>query len=209
MKNYPKKSLVMALAAGAFCLAGCGGASSTEAKVGGQPASGTVKIKGAGSTFAYLAYQKWFDAFKKDRQTEAVVYEPTSSADGIKQLQAGTVDFAATEIPLTDEEVAKFKVKPMHIPALMGAIVPIYNVAGVDKQLNFTAKALADIFSGKIRKWNDPELTKANPDVTLPGESIAVVHRNDGSGTTYALTDFLSKTSPDWKKNFGKTATVK
>ena len=209
MKNFPKKSFVLVLAAGILSLTGCGGSAATENKAASQPAAGPVKIKGAGSTFALLAYEKWFAEFKKDRQTEEVVYQPTGSAEGIKELEAGTVDFAATEIPLTDEEVAKFKVKPMHIPALMGAVVPIYNVAGLDTELKFTPKALAGIFSGKIRKWNDPEMMKANSGVALPAESIAVVHRTDGSGTTYALTDFLSKTSPDWKKSFGKAATVK
>ena len=209
MKNFHEKSFVLALAASVLSLSGCGGTSASTKQGASQAAGGPVKLKGAGSTFAYLAYEKWFDAFKKDRQTEEVVYQPTGSADGIKQLEAGTVDFAGTDVPLTDDELAKFKVKPMHIPALMGAIVPIYNVAGVDTELKFTAKALAGIFSGKIKKWNDPELVKANEGVTLPAESIAVVHRADGSGTTYALTDFLSRTNPDWKNKFGKSATVK
>ncbi len=209
MKSIHEKYFVLAMAAGVLSLTGCGG-TVAPAKEGSSPAvAGPVRLKGAGSTFAYLAYEKWFDAFKKDRQNEEVVYQPAGSVEGIKQLEAGTVDFAGTEVPLTDDEVAKFKVKPMHIPALMGAIVPIYNVTGLETELKFTAKALAGIFSGKIKKWNDAELVKANAGVTLPSESIVVVHRGDGSGTTYAFTDFLSRTSADWKKNFGKSASVK
>ncbi len=209
VKYFHRKSFVLALAASVLSLSGCGGTAAPEKQAASQPVAGPVRLKGAGSTFAYLAYEKWFAEFKKRGQNAEVVYQPTGSADGIKQLEAGTVDFAGTEVPLTDEEVARFKVKPMHIPALMGAIVPIYNVTGVDTELKFTAKALAGIFSGKIKKWNDPELVKANSGATLPAESIVVVHRTDGSGTTYALTDFLSRTNADWKKNFGKSATVK
>lgn len=209
VKTFYQKSFVLALAATVLSLSGCGGTAAPEKKVASESVTGRVGLKGAGSSFAYLAYAKWFDAFKKSEPNADVMYQPVGSVDGIKQLEAGTVDFAGTEVPLTDEEVAKFKVKPMHIPALMGAIVPIYNVTGVDTELNFTAKALAGIFSGKIKKWNDPELVKANAGITLPAESIVVVHRTDGSGTTYALTDFLSRTNADWKKNFGKHATVK
>ncbi len=209
VKAFHKKSFVVALTAGVLGLSSCGGGAAREKQAATPAAGGTVRLKGAGSTFAYLAYEKWFEAFKRERQTEEVAYQATGSAEGVKQLAAGTVDFAGTEVPLTDEEVAKFKVKPIHIPALMGAIVPVYNVSGVDAELKFTAKALAGIFSGKIKKWNDAELVNANAGVTLPAESIVVIHRTDGSGTTYAFTDFLSKTNADWKKNFGKSATVK
>jgi phosphate transport system substrate-binding protein len=183
-------------------LVGCGGGAN-------EAPSGPVQLKGAGATFPYVAYAKWFEEFKKADKNVDITYQQTGSEDGVKQYQAGTVDFAGTDIPLTDDEIAKSKVKPIHVPTLIGAVVPIYNIAGVSAPLNFTGEALAGILSGKIKRWNDPALTSVNPGVALPAAPIVVVHRADGSGTTYTLTDYLSKVSPEWKKSFGAAASVK
>jgi len=183
-------------------LGGCDGGKARET-------SGPVVLKGAGATAPYLAYAKWIADFKKDVPTVDVQYRPTGSGDGIQQLEAGSVDFAASDIPLDDSEMKKMKVKPFHFPTLIGAIVPVYNLPGLSKDLQFTGDALAGIFSGKIKTWNDPILVKANPDVTLPTKPIALVHRSDASGSTYALTEYLGQVSPVWKQNIGRGATVK
>src|SRR5262245_28313463 len=159
--------------------AGCGSDSSSKA-----PASGPVTLKGAGATAPYLAYSKWLEEFRKSDPNIDLQYKATGSGDGIRQLQEGTVDFAASDIPLTDEEIAKLKVKPLHFPTLVGAIVPIYNVAQAG-DLQFDGETLADIFSGKIKSWNDPAIIRSNPKASLPGARIGVIHRSDGSGSTY------------------------
>ena len=131
-------------------------------------------------------------------------YQSIGSGGGIRQLQAGTVDFGASDGPMTDEQLAESKFKILHFPTVLGAVVPTYNIPGVTADLNFTQKALAGIYLGTITKWNDPEIAKANPGVSLPGNDIVVVHRSDGSGTSYIWTDFLSKVSDDWKSKVGK-----
>jgi phosphate transport system substrate-binding protein len=167
---------------------------------------GPTPLKGAGATAPNIVYSRWVEAFKKADNTVDLSYEATGSGDGIAKLEAGTVDFAATDIPLTDMELQKFKVKMLHFPTLTGAIVPVYNLA-VKKQLQFSADTLAGILTGKIKTWNDPALAKENAGVALPKDAIVVVHRSDASGSTYALTDFLTQASPLWK-DIGKGATV-
>src|SRR6202040_684960 len=135
-------------------------------------------------------------------------YQSIGSGGGIRQLLAGTVDFGASDGPMSDDQLKEAKFKILHFPTVLGAVIPIYNVAGVSGELNFTQKALAGIFLGTITKWNDPELTKANPGVNLPSADIVVVHRSDGSGTTYIWTDFLSKVSDEWKNKVGKGTSV-
>jgi phosphate transport system substrate-binding protein len=170
--------------------------------------SGTVLLNAAGATFPYPIYSKWFDVYHTAHPNTQINYQSIGSGGGIRQLQAGTVDFGASDGPMSDEQLAQSKFKILHFPTVLGADVPSYNIAGVGGELNFTQKALAGIFLGTITKWNDPELTKANPGVNLPSADIVVVHRSDGSGTTYIWTDFLSKVSDEWKNKVGKGTSV-
>jgi phosphate transport system substrate-binding protein len=165
-------------------------------------------INGAGATFPYPIYAKWFDEFHKINPKAQINYQSQGSGAGIRQLQAGTVDFGASDSPMTDEQISKAGTKVIHFPTVLGAVVPAYNVAGVKQELNFTAEALAGIFLGKISRWNDPELARANPGVALPANGIVVVHRSDGSGTTFVWTDYLSKASAAWKSAVGAGTAV-
>jgi phosphate transport system substrate-binding protein len=170
--------------------------------------SGTILLNAAGATFPYPIYSKWFDVYHTAHPNTQINYQSIGSGGGIRQLQAGTVDFGASDGPMSDEQLAQSKFKVLHFPTVLGADVPSYNIAGVSGELNFTQKALAGIFLGTITMWNDPELTKANPGVNLPNAEIVVVHRSDGSGTTYIWTDFLSKVSDEWKNKVGKGTSV-
>jgi len=152
-------------------------------------------------------YSKWFDEYHKKNANLQINYQSIGSGGGIRQLLAGTVDFGASDGPMSDEQLAQAKFKILHFPTVLGAVVPTYNIAGVTGELNFTQKALAGIYLGAITKWNDPEITKANPSVKLPADDIVVVHRSDGSGTSYIWTDFLAKISPEWLSKVGKAAT--
>src|ERR1700675_1486972 len=167
----------------------------------------TVLLNAAGATFPYPIYSKWFDVYHNAHSNIQINYQSIGSGGGIRQLQAGTVDFGASDGPMTDEQPAQTKIKILHFPTVLGADVPSYNIAGVTGELNFTQKALAGIYLGTITKWNDPEIAKANPGVNLPNADIVVVHRSDGSGTTYIWTDFLAKVSDEWKNKVGKAAT--
>jgi phosphate transport system substrate-binding protein len=169
--------------------------------------AGPVTLKAAGATAPYLAYSKWVDAYKKENATVTIEYQAIGSGEGLALLKSGTVDFAASDIPLSDAELATFKTKPLHFPTLIGAIVAVYNLPGVN-ELKFSGDALAGVFSGKIKTWNDPAIAKINPGVTLPASRIVVAHRSDASGSTYAFTDYLSKVSPSWKKGVGAGGTV-
>ena len=169
---------------------------------------GTVLLNAAGATFPYPIYSKWFDVYHTAHPNIQINYQSIGSGGGIRQLQAGTVDFGASDGPMTDEQLAQSKTKVLHFPTVLGAVVPTYNVSGVSGDLNFTQKALAGIYLGQITKWNDPEIAKANPGVKLPGDDIVVVHRSDGSGTSYIFTDFLSKASSDWKAKVGTATSV-
>jgi phosphate transport system substrate-binding protein len=168
---------------------------------------GTINLNAAGATFPYPIYSKWFDVYHNAHPNIQINYQSIGSGGGIRQLQAGTVDFGASDGPMTDEQLAQSKFKILHFPTVLGAVVPTYNIAGVSAELNFTQKALAGIYLGTIAKWNDPEIAKANPGVNLPSADIVVVHRSDGSGTSYIWTDFLAKVSDDWKNKVGKAAT--
>jgi phosphate transport system substrate-binding protein len=171
-------------------------------------AEAKVLITGAGATFPYPIYGKWFEEFgKKDAEFE-INYQSIGSGGGIRQLTAGTVDFGASDVPMTDDQIKELKVKALHFPTVLGGVVPTYNVKGVTQDLKFSGEALAGIYLGKIKKWNDPELTKANPGVKLPDADIVVVHRSEGSGTTYVWTDYLSKVSPAWKSKPGTGAAI-
>ena len=171
-----------------------------------------VLINAAGATFPYPMYSKWFDQYHKMANAQ-INYASIGSGGGIAQVIAGTVDFGASDGPMTDMQMKEFQDKRgsaiLHFPTVLGAVVPTYNIPGFTGSLNFTGEALAGIYLGKITKWDDPELTKANPGVKLPGNNIVVVHRSDGSGTTYIWTDYLSKVSKEWDTSVGKSTSVK
>jgi phosphate transport system substrate-binding protein len=175
--------------------------------VAAQPA-GTILLNAAGATFPYPIYSKWFDVYHQKDPNVQINYQSIGSGGGIRQLLAGTVDFGASDGPMTDDQLKEAKFKILHFPTVLGAVIPIYNISGVSGELNFTQKALSGIYLGTITKWNDPEIAKANSGVNLPGADIVVVHRADGSGTSYIFTDFLSKASDDWKNKVGKGTSV-
>jgi phosphate transport system substrate-binding protein len=169
----------------------------------------TTTLNGAGATFPYPMYSKWFSEYNKLHPDIQFNYQSIGSGGGIRQVLAGTVDFGATDGPMTDEQMSQAKTKILHIPTVLGADVPAYNIPGVSEELKFTPELLANIFLGKIASWNDAALAKANPGVNLPNQPIIVIHRSDGSGTTYIFTDYLSKVSTDWKNQVGKGTSVK
>lgn len=175
-------------------------------------ARAALSITGAGATFPYPMYSKWFDEYHKKDANIEINYQSIGSGGGIKQITEGTVDFGASDGPMNDEQLKAFQDKHgyavLHFPTVLGADVPTYNIPGVTTELNFTPEALAGIFLGKITKWNDPAITGANKGVNLPANDIIVVHRSDGSGTTYIWTDYLSKISDEWKNKVGKGTSV-
>lgn len=173
-----------------------------------QPPDSTVLLNAAGATFPYPIYSKWFNVYHTAHPNLQINYQSIGSGGGIRQLLAGTVDFGASDGPMTDEQLAQAKIKVLHFPTVLGADVPSYNIPGLSAELNFTQKALADIYLGQITKWNDPEIANANPGVKLPNTDIVVIHRSDGSGTTYIWTDFLSKVSQQWKDKVGKGTSI-
>jgi phosphate transport system substrate-binding protein len=163
------------------------------------------KLTGAGSTFDYPIFSKWFAEYAGAHPGVSINYQSIGSGGGIKQVTAGLVDFGASDGPMTDDQLAASKIKLVHIPIVLGADVPAYNVPGV-ADIRFSGDVLADIYLGKITEWNDPRIAKDNPGVSLPGQKIIVVHRSDGSGTTYIWTDYLSKVSGNWANGPGKGA---
>jgi phosphate transport system substrate-binding protein len=173
------------------------------------PAMSQTRLNGAGATFPYPVYSKWFSDYNKARPDVQINYQSIGSGGGIRQVTQGTVDFGATDGPMTDDQLRAAKSKIVHIPTVLGAVVPAYNLPEVKQELKFTPEALAGIFLGRIRNWNDKAIADANPGANLPGREIVVVHRSDGSGTTFVWTDYLSKVSPDWKSQVGKGTSVK
>ena len=155
-------------------------------------------------------YSKWFNEYHKAHPDVEINYQSIGSGGGIRQVLAGTVDFGASDGPMTDEQLSQYKAgKLFHIPTVLGAVVPAYNVPGVNAELKFPPDVLAGIYLGRITKWNDAALVKTNPGVNLPNQDIIVIHRSDGSGTTYIFTDYLSKVSSDWATGVGKNTSVK
>jgi phosphate transport system substrate-binding protein len=198
----------MTLGAVAILSSACGGG---ERPAGDGAAVGAAKvgqINGAGATFPYPIYSKWFDEYHKLRPDVSINYQSIGSGGGIRQITNETVAFGATDGPMTDEQLKAAPGPILHFPTVLGADVPIYNIPGVDAELKFSGPALADIFLGKITKWNDPALAKLNPGVQLPATDITVAHRSDGSGTTYIWVDYLSKVSPEWKSKVGVSTSV-
>lgn len=168
-----------------------------------------TKLNGAGATFPYPMYSKWFDEYHKIHPDIEINYQSIGSGGGIRQVTSGTVDFGASDGPMTDQQMAESKIKILHVPTVLGADVPAYNIPGVNAELKFTPEVLAGIFLGKIGKWNDKAITSANPGINFPDLNITVIHRSDGSGTTYVWTDYLSKISPEWQSSVGKGTSVK
>jgi len=175
-------------------------------------AKGQVRLNGAGSTFAYPLYTQWASAFGKVRPDVAIDYESIGSSGGINLVSDGRMDFGATDGPMTDAQLDAFtrqrNSKAIHVPTALGADVAAYNLPGINVELKFTPQVLAGIFLGSISKWNDPMLAAANPGVALPNVGIEVVHRSDGSGTTYVWTDYLSKVSEEWRTKVGRGTSV-
>lgn len=159
----------------------------------------SIQLTGAGATFPYPIYSKWFSEYAAKTGVQ-INYQSIGSGGGIRQLTEGTVDFGASDAPMTDEEMSKLKVPVIHVPTVLGAVVMTYNIPEVTKPLRLTGDEIADIYLGKITKWNDPRLAASNPGVKLPSQDILVVHRSDGSGTTYIFSDYLSSVSPTWKQ---------
>ena len=200
--KYLKSLAVLGLSS-ALILSSCG---SGGDKSGNDSAAGKTQtvseILGAGATFPYPLYSKMFDEYNKKTNIK-INYQSIGSGGGIKQLQAKTVDFGASDAPMSDDDLSKSPAAIMHIPTCLGAVVVTYNIDGAPK-LKFSPEVLADIFLGKIKKWNDAKIKADNPDVKLPSMDITVVHRSDGSGTTYVFSDYLSKVSPDFATKPGK-----
>src|SRR5437763_2460732 len=168
-----------------------------------------TKLNAAGATFPYPIYSKWFNQYHQEHPDIEINYQSIGSGGGIRQVTAGTVDFGASDGPMSDEQLASAKVKIIHLPTVLGAVVPAYNIPGFKGELKFTPDVIAGIYLGKITSWNDPAIAKANPGVSLPNQNIIVVHRSDGSGTTYIFTDYLSKVSNEWRDSVGKNTSVK
>lgn len=171
------------------------------------PVSAQTNLNGAGATFPYPIYSKWFSEYHKAHPDAQINYQSIGSGGGIRQLAAGTVDFGASDMPVPDDKLGQFKAPVLQLPTVLGSVVPAYNLPGVT-DLKFTPEVLAGIYLGQITNWNDGKIAAANPGVNLPATQIIVVHRSDGSGTTFVWTDYLSKVSPEWKAKVGSNTSV-
>ena len=172
------------------------------------PVAAQVKLNGAGATFPNIIYQDWILTYNKAHPDVQLNYQSIGSGGGIRQFSEGTVDFGGSDAPMTDSAIAAIQGNVLHIPTVLGAITVTYNLPGVTTTLKFSPDAVADIFLGKITKWNDVRLASSNPGVTLPATDIVVVHRSDGSGTSFGFTDYLTKVSPEWSQKVGKGTSV-
>ncbi len=215
VRSFAGFRLRLALVAGITALAGlvlAGGCDREPESPGRATQAQGVTVKGSGSTFASPMYAMWFAEYPAPPDGAHFAYDPIGSAGGIKQAMKGEVDFGGTDGPMTAQQLdvfrSRFGCEILHLPMALGADVPIYNIPGTSAELNFTPDALAGIFLGKITKWNDPELTNPNPGVRLPNSDIIVIHRSDGSGTTYIWADYLSKISAEWKQKVGVGTSV-
>jgi phosphate transport system substrate-binding protein len=172
------------------------------------PLMAQVRLNGAGATFPNIIYQTWVLNYNQKFDNIEINYQSIGSGGGIRQFSDKTVDFGGTDAPMTDSAIAAIQGNVLHLPTVLGAVVLIYRLEKLTAPVKFTPDVLADIFLGKITKWNDPRLASVNPGVTLPNQDIIVVHRSDGSGTTFIFTDYLSKVSPAWAQNPGKGTSV-
>lgn len=207
MKAGKVGSMAVVLSVLAALLASaCGGGQ--PADTAAAPQGAVLVINGAGATFPYPIYSKWFDEYHKSNPQTQINYQSIGSGGGIRQVSNQTVFFGATDGPMTEEQLKAAPGALLHFPTVLGADVPVYNLPGLSAELKFTGPLLADIFLGKVKKWNDPAIAKVNAGVTLPDTDITVVHRSDGSGTTYIWVDYLSKVSPEWKEKVGVATSV-
>jgi phosphate transport system substrate-binding protein len=200
----------MAAGWAAMALACSGGDSGSKDRAGGQPAGGAAgaMLTGAGATFPNPIYTKWFDAYARETGVR-INYQSIGSGGGIRQFSQGTVDFGATDGPMTDAQIAAVKGNVRHVPTVLGAVAITYNLPSVGRtRLRFDGTTLADIFLGRITRWNDRRIAALNPGAALPAQDIIVAHRSDGSGTTYIFSDYLAKISPDWKEKVGRATSV-
>jgi phosphate transport system substrate-binding protein len=188
----------------------CGGSGSHRAQQDqpAAPSTGVVQINGAGATFPYPIYSRWLAEYHKQHPDVQINYQSIGSGGGIRQLTNQTVFFGATDGPMTDEQLKAAPGPILHVPTVLGAVVPVYNVPGTGADLKFSGPVLADIYLGKIKKWNDPAIVTLNPGATLPATDIVAVHRSDGSGTTYIFADYLSKVSSEFKRAVGVNTSV-
>jgi phosphate transport system substrate-binding protein len=206
------KLKLAAIASALAFVAGCSGGSPPPAREGATPADtagGASQINGAGATFPYPLYSKWFAEYNKLQPGVRINYQSLGSGAGIRQLLSRTVFFGATDQPMKDDQLQSAPGKILHFPTVLGAVVPIYNLPEVSQQLKFTGPLLADIVLGKVKKWNDPAIAKLNPGVKLPASDINFVHRSEGSGTTFIFADYLGKVSPEFQKTVGVDASLK
>jgi phosphate transport system substrate-binding protein len=208
MGQFPHRYIALTLAT--TLLAACGGGN-TQPVTGGNPSnsSSKIRINGAGATFPNPIYSKWFSEYNKLHPNVEINYQSIGSGGGIQQIINQTVFFGATDGPMTDDQLKSAPGAILHFPTVLGAVVPIYNISGVSQELKFTGPVLADIYLGKITKWNDPAIAQVNAGVTLPATDITVVHRSDGSGTTYIFVDYLSQVSTQFKMQVGVNTSVK
>jgi phosphate transport system substrate-binding protein len=172
------------------------------------PLTAQTKLNGAGATFPYPIYSKWFNEYHNMHSDIEINYQSIGSGGGIRQLQSGTVDFGASDMPLDDTKAKQMPTPILQLPTVIGAVVPAYDVSGLNGELKFTPEVLAGIYLGSITNWNDKAIAAANPGMKLPDKSIVVIHRSDGSGTTFVWTDYLSKVSPEWKSRVGSNTSV-
>jgi phosphate transport system substrate-binding protein len=201
--------LVLWAALAVACSGGGAPSSTASAPAAGEsPAPAPGQINGAGATFPSPLYSKWFDEYHKLHPDVRINYQPIGSGGGIRQLINQTVFFGATDSPMTDEQLKSAPGPIVHLPTVLGGVVPVYNVPGGSAELRFTGPLLADVFLGKIKKWNDPAIARENPGVKLSATDIVVVHRSDGSGTSFIFCDFLSKVSAEWKQKVGASTSV-
>jgi phosphate transport system substrate-binding protein len=208
MSSHPLRSAwLLGLALAACGRSDRGPASSADGSGAASHPAG-VALTGAGATFPNPIYSKWFDAYARETGVR-INYQSIGSGGGIRQFTEGTVDFGATDGPMTDQQIAAVQGKVLHVPTVLGAVVATYNLPALGRTaLRFDGPTLADIFLGRITQWNDQRIAQLNPRVKLPAEDILVVHRSDGSGTTYIFTDFLAKVSPEWKRQVGQATSV-
>src|SRR5262245_52730544 len=196
------------LVCAALVIAACGGGTQQPVSTkSAQSSSQALQINGAGATFPYPIYSKWFAEYNRLHPNVQINYQSIGSGGGIRQLMNQTVFFGATDGPMTDEQLKSAPGPILHLPTVLGAVVPVYNIPGVT-DLNFTGPLLADLYLGKIKKWNDPAITKLNPGAKLPATDVTIVHRSDGSGTTFIFVDYLSKVSDEFKTKVGVNTSV-
>lgn len=204
---FRRSSIAAILPALVIGAAACGGGGTETQQA--QPRGGAAaQINGAGATFPYPIYSKWFSEYNKLHPDARINYQSQGSGAGIRQLTSKTVFFGASDQPMKDEQLAAAPGPILHFPTVLGAVVPVYNLPGVSQELKFTGPLLADIVLGKVTRWNDPEILKHNPGVTLPNTTITFVHRSDGSGTTFVWADYLSKVSPEFKTTVGADSSL-